>query len=724
MNVVSVNSFFKQATMLMLCGLLPCFCMAQQRSKGEAEKVACDFVSKNAKLSSKADFKLSLTSSLISSNEGICSDKEAYYIFSNTSNNAGFIIVSGDERMPTVLAYSEENNFDVNNIPPNVRYWLDCYTESFLNLGNNVETAHVSLASANEDGVAPLLGNNSWDQGNPYNLLCPSVKSEKCVTGCVATAMAQVMNYYKHPIVGKGYVIYRTETNGIQLQNNLNAVCFKWEDMLDDYNKEYSPVQADAVAELMYACGTSVHMDYCTSSQGGSGAYQKDLIPAFVDNFDYDRDAAFMVRSYCSVEDWHRILINELNEGRPVNYAGQSIRDGGHSFVFDGYKVCKDNKYPDYHVNWGWGGSCNGYYQIANLHPVENELHATMGGFNSSQQIAIGIKPNDDIDNGALYLCTPNLYSSSTSVKPGNTIQIYSASLNNFSYKGFSGTLHVALISQEDGKELILGEGRVRTLGYLEEQSNINIEITLPLDLSNGKYTIQLRSKQATSKEYNQVYSSKYPELTISTTNNNNSVTASEVLLGCSELEIVKTTDPTVISLTLYELQNLLYSPFIGDLRMVLADNSGKQLAVFGDSIQPGELGGFEIQEEPLKIEGRLVGNWENGNYRLYVGARLINTSNYTYVSYYDITQPDKANQELFLDVQIQDGVLLINGHTYEILPTLVKSTSQSIHNGHSAVYNLNGAYIGDYHSIRSSMKKGLYIIREGNNAQKLLIPN
>lgn len=719
MNVIFRNDFFKQATMLMLCGLLPYFCVAQTRSKSDVVSIAHDFASKNPKLHGTTELKLNVASSQISSNEGLCSDKEAYYIFSDVSKSGGFVIVSGDERMPAVLAYSDENSFDVDNIPPNVQYWLDCYAESYMQLDTNDGSSNVSLTYVNEDGVAPLLGNNSWNQSNPYNLLCPSVKGEKCVTGCVATAMAQVMNYYKYPAVGKGYISYRTETNGIQLQNNLSTVYFKWEDMLDDYSMNHSSAQANAVAELMYACGTSVHMDYCTSSQGGSGAYQSDLIPAFIDNFDYDHDAAFMLRSYCSAEDWHRILINELNEGHPINYGGQSIRDGGHSFVVDGYKVSNDKKYPDYHVNWGWGGSCNGYYQIAALNPSENGLAATMSGFNSNQQITIGVKPDDGVDNDIFFFCTSNLHTSSVSAKPGATIQVYSASMNNLSYKDFSGTLHVALISQNDGSEIILGESNVRTLAYLQKKDNISIEITLPSDIAEEKYIVQLRAKQTGSKKYNQIYSSSYPELTVSVNGKNDPIIVKETLLGSSELELVKTSNPTEISLNLYELQNLQEAPFIGDLRMVLADDMGNQLAVFGDSVHVGELSMYEIQDRPQKMRGNLSGDWGNGDYRIYVGARAINTTDYVYVSYYDIARPNMANQELFLDAQIKDNILSINGHSYKIITTSVNSAtmneSQEIN-----IYDLNGSQLKGYNP--KTLRKGIYIIRQGSDSRKLVI--
>lgn len=714
MRITVQNDILKQTAVLLLCGLLSCNVFAQQRNKNDATKIANDFIEGNLPKYVDSEMKLRLSSSNISSSEALKTGKEAYYIFAPPSEEKGFVIVSGDERMPAILAYSDEGQFDIDNIPPSVRYWLDCYAEAFLALDSRSDTVPLRASSVNPGGISPLLENNSWGQDDPYNRLCPAVRNERCVTGCVATAMAQVMRFHQYPAVGKGRISYTTETNNIHIQRNLASSQFRWDDMIDDYSGTYTPEQADAVAELMYSCGVSVNMDYCTSSQGGSGAYQSSLIKAFIENFGYDQDAAFMTRSYCSEEDWHNILVRELNEGRPVNYAGTSMRDGGHSFVFDGYRVSEGNKYPDYHVNWGWNGSCNGYYQIADLSPSENGLHATAGGFNNSQQITIGIKPEDGNSDGSIYLCTTKLHTSAATAKAGSTINVYAASCSNMSYKEFNGTIHATLISMDDGKETILGESRLKALSFLREQNNVNIEITLPNNLADGQYIVQLRSRQTGENEYQQVFSKQYPQLTVSATGEDTSEVISKAVLGSSELEVVA--DSANICLNIYELQNLQPSPFIGDLRMILADSTGKQLVSFGDSVQPGELSTFEIMGDPLKIQGSLTGNWPNGNYRLYVGAKLINSPTYALVSYYDISQPSIEYQELYLDAQINDGKITIEGHTYEIRPTTaIESASSSKIRENPYVISLSGIrYDRDKHSI----PPGIYI----SGRKKILI--
>ena len=669
---------FKQAATLLLCGLLPCLCLAQKRSIDEALQIAREFKDVNM-----TEGRLTLASA---GKEGQAKE-EAYYIF--TSPDIGFVIVSGDGRMPDILAYSNKTRFSICDIPPNVQYWLDCYAECYAHL-DSISDEALTDGTTNEEAreIPPLLGNIKWGQSNPYNQLCPSVRGEKCVTGCVATAMAQVMKHHGYPTYGKGSISYRTHTNGIQLQNNLNNLSFKWENILEQYDGNYTTEQANAVAELMFACGISVRMDYCTSSQGGSGAYQSDLIPAFIENFGYDSDAAFMARGYCTNDDWHQALIRELNEGRPVNYGGQSTRDGGHSFVLDGYLYRNTHNRPFYHVNWGWDGSCDGYYQITDLHPSEKGQYYTYDGFNSSQQMTLGIKPEDGIDNEVFVLCTPNLYASNESVTPGSTIQVYSSELGNFSYKTFNGTLHVALTSKEDGTEVILGDSRVQTLDYLQRQNNPKIEITLPSNLNKGEYTIQLRSKPTRGKVYSPVYSKSYPILIVSESGKPEPSKTKKAELACTELEI---RDSTIISLNIYGLQNFKDVPFIGDLRMILADSNGKQLVAFGDSVQPGELSMNEIREYPLMICGTLAGDWPDGNYRIYVGARLINTSIYTYLSFYDVTQPGITGPHLYLNAHIENGTLIINGKSYDIIPTFIKEFG-----GEGATslfsYSLNGS--------------------------------
>lgn len=660
----------KRTALLLLCGLLSWVCIAQQRTRHDAKSIASSFaINKLKENKHKGEIKLLLSSSQVSTSEELRTDKEAYYIFSSTENDE-FIIVSGDERMPSILAYSDENDFDNTNIPPNVLYWLERYADAYLSLDDDVNNAKEPLSSINPNGVKPLLANNRWGQDNPYNLLCPTVRNKKCVTGCVATAMAQVMNYYKYPNIGKGNISYRTETNNINVQHRFDEKPFQWDNIIDDYSKGYSSEQAAAIAELMLACGASVKMDYCVSSQGGSGAYQFELIPAFIEYFDYDRDAAFVMRDYCSSEDWHQLIINELNNGNPINYAGQGYRDGGHSFVLDGYSVDDEYTYPYYHINWGWDGVCNGYYQIVDLHPVENGQYASNGGFNEGQEMLVGIKPEDGIDNPKNILCTSKLNLSTTIANPGKTVKIQANSVINMSYEAFNGTLHVALIPMNDSTEIISGEVQTKSIGYLQEQKDLNIEFNVPIEIPDGQYLVQLRSAKNHGNEYTPVFSKQYPSLTITSDNDiNQGHEPEEVILGASELEIIQTEDNSVIKSRVYELANLRGTTFVGYLRMALGDSEGNILTMFGDSVFIEELNEHEIQNTPLIIKGIPQGSWPDGEYRLLVLARNIDSPCYHCLAFHDITKPNAINEKLFVETAIRDGYMYINGHLY-ILPS------------------------------------------------------
>ena len=659
----------KRTALLLLCGLLSCMCIAQQRTQHDAQSIANSFATNKLEGNKHSDLKLLLSSSQISGNEILRSGKEAYYVFSS-SENAEFIIVSGDERMPSILAYSDESNFDYTNIPLNVQYWLESYTNAYLSLVGNVNNSKEMLSDINPNGVKPLLANNNWGQDNPYNLLCPTVRNQRCVTGCVATAMAQVMHYYEHPSIGKGNVNYRTETNHIYVQHKFDEKPFHWDDIIDDYSKGYSSEQATAIAELMLACGASVKMDYCVSSQGGSGAYQHDLLPAFIEHFDYDNDAAFVMRDYCTSEDWHRLIINELNNGRPINYAGQSRKDGGHSFVLDGYSVDEDT-YPYYHINWGWDGVCNGYYQIVDLRPMENGQYASNGGFNEEQQMLIGIKPEDGTDDPTNILCTSRLNLSTTLTNPGKTIKIQTGSCINMSYDTFNGTLHVALVPMDGSTEFILGEVRMKSLNYLQEQKDLNIEFNVPTEIADGQYLVQLRSTKSQEKGYSPVFSKQYTSLNITSDNdiNQGQEPNDETILGASEIELIPTEDSSTIKLRIYELINLQNTPFTGYLGLALSDNEGNMLTVLGDSVLINELNEHEIQNKPIILKDILHGIWPEGEYRLMVWFREVDSSHLHYLSYHDMTQPNFLKDELYLEATIKDGYLYIGEYKY-IIPS------------------------------------------------------
>ena len=277
------------------------------------------------------------------------------------------LLKSTDNRLPLTVA-KFDHEVDYATLPQEVRDFLSSYDEALRQIDNGSEIASVlsvdPSASYQETTVGPLLGAIEFDQDTPYNNHCPVLNNGRAVTGCVATAMAQIMTYWKYPSVGVGSTTY-TSSTGAQTFNFPDHP-FEWKNILDTYTPgNYTAVQANAIAELMLACGASVNMNY---SSDGSGADSRNVAPALSNFFGYDpsiehlRDATESIITTI----WVACLMDEIDHNRPVYYAGSNQIEG-HAFVIDGYQTEGNAVY--FHVNWGWSGHGNGYYLITNLRP-------------------------------------------------------------------------------------------------------------------------------------------------------------------------------------------------------------------------------------------------------------------------------------------------------------------------------------------------------------------
>ena len=307
-----------------------------------------------------------------------------YYVF-NRGVNGGFVIVSGDDCVLPVLGFADTGTFNADSIPENMQWWLEQYQRE-IQYARSTSAQPRRMPILNTS-VAPLM-KTIWDQSAPFNNLCPTYDGgrQHAVTGCVATAVAQIMKTHNWPPTGEGSTVYECNVNGepaTSLGADFSQIDFHWSDMRDNYNfGRPTEVQKNAVAVLMSAVGIAVHMHYGASS----GAYSINAMKALRDYFRYDKSISFQLRDFHPLDEWEQMLRNELDTGRPIYYAGQSERSGGHAFVFDGY-----NKDGYFHVNWGWGGRSDGYFACTALNPSSSPA-----GFNSGQEVIIGIKP----DNG------------------------------------------------------------------------------------------------------------------------------------------------------------------------------------------------------------------------------------------------------------------------------------------------------------------------------------
>lgn len=341
---------------LALCFLVAASGFARQRTEQEAFSIAQQFL-QDKQLKTGKRLVRGVNKKLVFKN---------FYVF-NAEANSGFVIVSGDDRTQDILGYAEIGTIDEENLPCNVKWLLDYYDSAISAMGNDNQSR---AYSGETKADIPILINTQWGQGEPYNNLCPQVGAQRCITGCVATAMAQVLNYNRWP---QDYTAtipsYRSASNNI-LMPELPATKFDWNNM-----------SSTAIAQLMLYCGQAVRMDY---GIGASGAFNSDVPTALVDVFGYSKSVSLLSRDGYSDEEWDELAYGELNQGKPILYFGQSPTVGGHAFIVDGYSEGM------YHLNWGWDGYCDGFFILDNLAPTIDE------GFNFSQQMVVNVCPPAD----------------------------------------------------------------------------------------------------------------------------------------------------------------------------------------------------------------------------------------------------------------------------------------------------------------------------------------
>ena len=308
-----------------------------------------------------------------------------YYVFDRGSND-GYVIVSGDDQTISVLGYTDSGDFDYAALPPNMKEWLDDYGRQVDAIQKGAPVKKAAIPT--HPKVDPLVS-STWSQGYPYNMYCPLDDGANSVTGCVATAMAQLLYYNREKSVDETQAempAFTTWTKGIHADGIAAGSPIDWANMKDNYGSA-TDLQRQAVAHLMHYCGVSVKMDYTKNS---SGAQSWDAYLAFINYFGYGSSTKFV--DYTSVSDdaeWDRIVYNEISSMRPIYISGANS-GGGHAFVCDGY----DGNYL-YHINWGWGGTSDGYYLLTDLTPGQQGIGGSGDGYTGYRQIIIGLEPEN-----------------------------------------------------------------------------------------------------------------------------------------------------------------------------------------------------------------------------------------------------------------------------------------------------------------------------------------
>lgn len=534
---------------------------ATQRSPEEALILARSFFAQYPATRSVDGIRLAAVSGdlLKSASTRSTSDEPAFYVYNH--GQSAYVIVSGDDRMKPVLGYSDRGAFVTENLPSNIRDWLESYNAVYTALADGkqvVKEPRLLTRAVFPETVAPMLGDINWNQDTPYNNACPLVQGNRCMTGCVATAMAMILKFHSFPVKGKGTYSYKTSL-GLECSFDYGNTTFSWDKMLPQYvSDSYTTEQANAVADLMYACGVAVDMEYSPSS---SGAYSFKVGQALIDYFGYDENLGYVYRQYFTSEEWMNMIKTELSEGRPVLYNGAS-QDVGHEFVFDGYDA-----QDMVHVNWGWGGSNNGYFEVISLDPSSPGIGGGTnlgGGFIYQQGMLIGLEPPTTSSSYTSHFFLSKLELSKEEVAKGESFDLTVTEMYNMSTIFKNGQL--GLIAEKDGKQAALWNasmGDVKTNYGTRGQTFSNI--TMPNDLVDGTYALYLATKDERETAWSRVRG------------NYGSETQFTLIVAGNKCMLVPFAGSLILQEDLtgsVEVLHNLYSGRRGDFRMLLSNKS------------------------------------------------------------------------------------------------------------------------------------------------------
>lgn len=423
----------------------------------------------------------------------------------NIGKSEGFVIVSPDDRTDAILGYADSGNLNPDNMPENMKAWLQGYADEIAWAKRNNITASATTAQrahrAVKTAIAPLL-TAQWNQSAPYNNQCPAFFTYgQCVTGCLATAMAQVLYYTAKKASVESSTIplaipaYDCKTNWSGLgQIHVSEVpagtALNWSVMKDTYTSSETGDAATAVATLMKACGASVNMDYSNSSSNASSADAPAAMKTYFNCHTTTTQVAD--RSSYSYHNWIDMLYNELSQERVILYSGQST-GGGHSFVCDGYQG------EDYfHINWGWGGDSDSYFKLSALDPQQQGIggSSSTDGYNAGQYAVVGIQfttgTGTVLDNATGISLTLNgVTASKTPMTTDETIDItFNVTNNNtVEYDGEIG-LQFKGVGLGDGKmfRIPAGETQNCVVPFKPKEAG-TYQITAYRPVGDGKYT-------------------------------------------------------------------------------------------------------------------------------------------------------------------------------------------------------------------------------------------
>lgn len=466
---------------------------AKRITQWQAQQQAYSFWGKQMPQKAKAKSRTATTAS----------PSDAYYVFNNDAG--GFVIIAGDDAVVPVLGYTSTGSFDAENLPDGLKDLLKSYERQIAALGDNY-VANQTATRAAFTGEK-LLKTAEWAQNVPFNKYTPS----NYVTGCVATAGAIVMKHHGYPAKGTGSHSYTW--NGKTLTANFEHT-YDWTSMPAKYDGT-NDAAFDGVARLMADLGVAVEMQY---NKDGSGAYIGNLVTALQKHFGYSKLSHLMTIEDVGAEAWNGRLRDEIDANRPVLYAASDPTGGGHAFVIDGYKD------ESFSVNWGWGGYCDGFYQIGALNP-ESAGKPTGDKYNVGQSAVFGMEPSDGTEKvsgmgfltnvGRLKVLNMNI----ADVKMGQNGVIFSAPIGNTGDQPFNGEVAVALMNAKGEMLEIVTSSPLTVVNLAAGRyyPSLSFSFVSTVDAEPDDY-LAIVAKEEGSSEYIELYDQNFERLRLPAT--------------------------------------------------------------------------------------------------------------------------------------------------------------------------------------------------------------
>ncbi len=425
-------------------------------------------------------------------------NKTSLYIFNwNQNEQKAFVLVAADDIARPILGYSSADTFDYTNAPGHVIAWLSDYEKSiFWGIQNHiVATEDIKLAwdqlRQNKDligkrrgSVAPIL-KSKWNQSPYFNDMCPLDGTKRSVSGCVATAMAQVIHHWQYPTKGSGFHSYNHSKLGT-ISANFGNSTYNYSNMPNTVNAKNTDV-----ALLNFHCGVAVEMNYSANSSGAYVINSASPVThcaeyAIKKYFNYPSTVNGQERDNFTTNAWKSKVNSDLDNGRPIIYAGFGT-GGGHAFVFDGY----DNS-GNYHINWGWGGAYNGYFEMDALNPDGLGTGGGSGSYNSGHQAIFGVEAPSNTQTDASLSIYANLDINASRITYGQSFSI-TTNAANVSGKDFSGSLAIGVFDDSFNFLELVGERNNVSLatGFAFNPS-LTFQSTGSLSMLPGEYHLYL----------------------------------------------------------------------------------------------------------------------------------------------------------------------------------------------------------------------------------------